>query len=335
MSCFMYHCPEIRYPCWYQNGDTWTGDVFLHRRTGGGATKFTFHTFCLAAGAKIFVRSYFVNTQSEVCWASQKFRKWVEILPRHNGAYERYATTIVMPPVPYITLPVKENIFSSGGPLDVHFLRPAVTKNLCCVLHLSILVNLLSNVSFEKISVAEFYLEDLDVFGNTLLWKYPTPSSPSKSKEINGLMYTLKRVSIPLNSLHQDIMLEVHGIGWDISNSCASICSTVFLELEYNFTLYSVTHPTVKALKSYPCAVATNSCYSFALFSKMTWNSAVRYCSALNASLLTTPSDLEWNFISHLFAQHPDLLQLGSDMQLSYIGLLYNWVSVIPSGQFR
>ncbi len=336
-ACLMYLCPEIHYPCWYHNGDTRTGHVFLHRRPGGGATKFAFDTHCMAAGAKIFIRSYFVNTQAEVCWTSQKFRKWVEILPRYDGGYERYATTIVMPPVPFITLSVKENIFSSGGPLVVLFLRPAFRNNLCCVLHLSILANPLSNVSFEKISVAEFTnVRDPDIFGNNLVWTYPTPLSPSKGEEINGLMYILKRVSIPLNSLHQDIMLYVHGIGrQNISNLCGSICSTFFLEFEYNFTLYSVTNPTEKALKNYTCAVATNSCYSFTLFPKMTWNSAVGYCSYNNKSLLTTPSDLEWNFISHLFAQRPDILQLGSGMQLSYIGLLYNWVSVIPRGQFH
>ncbi len=335
MTCFMSLCPAIQYPCWYQNGDTWNGDVFRHWRPGSSETKFTFETFCLAAGAKIFVRSYFVNTQSEVCWTSQNLSNWVEIIPRDDGVYERYETTVIMPPVHLIRLPVKENIFNSGGPLVVLFLRPAFTNNLCCVLHLSILTNPLSNVSFEKISVEEFYPGDPDVFGSTLHWKYPTPSSPTKSNEINGLMYTLKRVSIPLNSLHQDILLEVHGTGWNVSNLCSSICSTVFMELEYNFTLYSVTNPTVKALKNHTCAVAMNSCYSFDVFPKMTWNTAVRYCSALNMSLLTTPSDLEWNFISHLFAQRPDILQLGSGMQLSYIGLLYNGVSFIPIKVFK
>ncbi len=91
----------------------------------------------------------------------------------------------------------------------------------------------------------------------------------------------------------------------------------------------------MKTLENYTCADAINSCYSFAFFSEMTWNSAVRYCFTINMSLLTTPGDFEWNFISNLFAQHPRILKLGTGMQLSYLGLLYNWVSVSPSGDFN
>ncbi len=141
-------------------------------------------------------------------------------------------------------------------------------------------------------------------------------------------MHILKQASIPLNSLHDDIRLELWS---DSQYTCSPICNRDVLQLAFNYTLYLVSHTTMKTLKNWTCAVAINSCYSFTSFPEMTWNSAVSYCSTLNMSLVTTPSDVEWNFISHLFAQHPDIVKLGIGMQLSYIGLLNIWVSVILS----
>ncbi len=337
--CHVYFCLHRRTgQCWFWEVVSGTGQVVLSRRPGNNGTVLEFDTFCLAAGTKIFFRAYFINTQSELCWTSQKFRKFRKLVeikqPRviEKSYYNPFPKpTIHMPAVPFFKLPVKENIFGSGATaLYVTFLRPVFTNNLCCVLHLSILANPLSNISFEEVSVRESYWSDDDIYHNVLLWKYPEHLSLNNSKGINGLMYTLKRVLVRLNYLHQEIDLTVTGL-WRDRSACPSKCSAVFLQLEYNFTPYSVTHQTVKMLKHYTCAVATNSCYSFrGDFQKMTWNSAVGYCSNLNMTLLTTPSDLEWNFISHLFAQRPNILRLGSGMQLSYMGLLYSWVSVIP-----
>ncbi len=316
--------------CTHHNSINGTGHMLLNRRPGSSKSIVFFDTFCLAIGVKMFLRTYFANIQTEFCWTSQKLRK-CEIITNQS-----VVATILMPPVPCLTLPLKENIFGFKRPFPFFtFIRPAFTNNLCCVLFLSILANPLSNVFLTQITVDEKYLVPPDDFihGNRLLWKYPGPLRPSKSMGINGSMYALKRVSVPLNSLHEDVLLRVF-VG-SFENLRASLRSMIFLELRYNFTLYSVAHPTMKMLNNYICADAINSCYSFAVFPETTWNSAIRYCSALNMSLLTTQSDFEWNFISHLFAHHPDILKLGAGMQLSYMGLLYNWVSVSSSRHFN
>ncbi len=298
--------------------------LFLSRRPGSNAIALHFDTFCLAAGVKMFFQAYFVNIQPEVCWTAQALRKWIDI----NA--QVLVTNVILPPVPCLTLQVNANILRMGVYGNFEFPRPEFTNNLCCVLHLSILSNPRANVFHPKINVVESFVDpiDLSMHGIDCTWKYPLRMGYSNDTEINGLMYALKRVSLPLNGIHADISLQTELWG-AVRHYLSPFPSTVFLELAYNFTLYSVTHPAVKMLKNYTCAVATNSCYSFAAFGELTWNSAVRYCSALNMSLITTPTDFEWNFISHLFAQRPDILKMGSGIQLSYMGLLYNWVSFI------
>ncbi len=157
-------CTNIRKAgdsCTYE--DRKAGSVILYRRPGSSTTELRFNTFCMAVGFKMFLRAYFVTTQPELCWTSQKLRKWVEI-KANSEAFT------VMPSVPCSTLSLDGNILGSkGNVLNFVFTRPTVANNPCCVLHLSILAHPLLGGSLRRIIIYEPYSRPDLYFGDNIL----------------------------------------------------------------------------------------------------------------------------------------------------------------------
>ncbi len=160
---------------------------FSYIRWGRVWKKWKLNRICLAFGLTIFLRASFVTVQPELCWTSQKLRKYIV------GTW--------LPSVRCGTLMLRSNIkaVTFEQARNLVFIPPAVPSNLCCVLHLSVLVNPLLNDFLKYITVIESYDPHSD---SPLTWNFPTPFNSRMEKGINGFMHILKQVSFPLNSLY-------------------------------------------------------------------------------------------------------------------------------------
>ncbi len=178
--------------------------LFSYQTWGRKWGLWIFPHYCLAVGLKVFFRAHFVAVQHEFCWTSQTLRKYTSNFQCEWLPSVRCGTLL-------LRSNIRDDIFSRER--VVRFTPPAVTNNLCCVLHLSVLANPLLNDTLHKITVDSYRPVGITSYltwnlptpvGLTsyLTWNFPTPFNSRMEKGINGFMHILKQVSFPLNSLY-------------------------------------------------------------------------------------------------------------------------------------
>ncbi len=282
-----------------------------------------FQTYCLVIGlGQVIALRYREEPSEPVCLTPAEVEKDLALYPKEYIDVPLLATTCG-------SFGYREKMFPGGGKLSFMFNKPSITA-LCCSLDLEMHIQTQHLPFVRSLFLAEHILptlgdrSPLPAAFNWYCHNNDTCTNWNKFPGPAEIVRPLGRVWTT-NFLHTDCAtLYVNRKSLPaVGNNY--IMNVSFAYFEWYNAIYQ--KDAIRPTERDYCFHGGSVCYNMHMLRNVSWEEASRLCAINNSTLLSTPSDHEWQLVRHLFAKEIALMNRVRLTTTSFINLRLQSVS--------
>ena len=279
-----------------------------------------FQAYCLVIGlGQVTILRYQDPPSEPVCLTPAEVEKDLPLYPKEHIDVPLLATTCG-------SFGYKEKMFTDDGQLSFLFNKPSITP-LCCSLDLDMHIQTQHLPFVESLFLAEHILP-------TLNYVFPWPAASKWFCDDNDTCPDWDKVPGPTE------IVRPLGRVWT-TNSLLTRCVMLYVKrkplpavgnnyiINVSFVFSESDIPLYQREPNFPiewhawdhCFYEGSVCYKVYMVKKASWEEATRLCTINNSTLLSTPSDHEWQHVRYLFGKEVVLMNRVLLTMTSFINL--------------
>ena len=284
-----------------------------------------FQAYCLVIGlGQVTALRYRAEPSEPICLTSTEAEKDLALYPTDKVHVPLLATTCGR-------FGYREKMFPDGGKLKFMFNKPSIGA-FCCSLDLDMHIQTQHLTFVASLFLAEHMLPKAGDWSVPLQaafkWSCGDNKTCTEWEKVPGpteIVRPLGRVWT-INSLHTECA-ALHVSKKPLLN----VGNNYILNVSFVFTeWYNVLDQEdgSNERETDYCFRLANVCYTIRLVKYASWEDASQLCAIHNSTLLSTPSDYEWEFVKYLFAKKATLMDHVRLTMTSFINLRLQRVSL-------